>query len=78
MFVEGLGERLRAARAAANFTQVYVAARLKCHSATLANWERGRAEPSATDLSRLATLYDVSADWLLTGSPLKHRFERPA
>jgi transcriptional regulator with XRE-family HTH domain len=75
MALKGLAERLRAARAAASLTQAQVAAALGYQPTTIANWDRGRAEPCATDLSRLATLYQVSADWLLTGQArLRHRF----
>jgi len=79
MSLKGLASRLRAARAAADLTQGNVAAALGYHVATIANWERGRAEPCASDLARLAALYRVSVDWLLTGaSRLPHRFERDA
>lgn len=75
MTVKGFAERLRAARAAANLTQIQVAAALGYRATTIANWERERTEPCATDIARLAALYRVTADWLLTGRPhLEHRF----
>ena len=75
MSLKGLAERLRAARAAANLTQCTVANTLGYKAPTVANWEHDRAEPCATDLLRLATLYRVSVDWLLTGARMVHRFE---
>ena len=76
MSLAGFAERLRAARAAADLTQIAVSAALGYTPATIANWEHGRTEPSATDLARLAALYRVSLDWLLTGrAHLEHRFE---
>ena len=75
MLIEGFSERLRAARAAAQLTQQFISDELKCTSATIANWEHDRAVPGSDDLARLATLYHVSADWLLTGKRMPHRFE---
>lgn len=79
MTLQGFAERLRAARAAADMTQGTVASALGYTAQTIANWERDRTEPCATDLARLAALYRVTADWLLTGrARLPHRFEHPA
>lgn len=75
MHLDGLPDRLRAARAASDFTQKQISEKLGYIQKTIANWERGRTEPCAYDLAQLACLYSVSADWLLTGSPrLPHRF----
>lgn len=71
-----LPERLRAARAAADITQALLGRTLGLTESTIANWERGRSEPGAGDLAGLARALRVSVDWLLTGSPLPHRFER--
>jgi len=77
MALKGFAERLRAARAAADMTQGNVASALGYTPQTVANWERDRTEPCATDLARLAAVYRVSADWLLTGAArMPHRFER--
>lgn len=77
MPLQGLAARLRAARAAADLTQVAVAAVFGYTPPTIANWERARTEPSLADVGRLATLYCVSCDWLLTGrARLPHRFGR--
>ncbi len=73
----GLAERLRAARAAAKLTQGAVSSALGYTPPTIANWEHARSEPGATDLVRLASLYRVCVDWLLTGARMRHRFEVP-
>lgn len=57
-------------------TQVAVAGALGCTTDTVGNYERGRTEPRLDDVVRMARLYRVSLDWLLTGSArLAHRFE---
>lgn len=76
MPLKGLAERLRAARAASALTQVQVAEHLGFSPLTIANWERARSEPGVGELSKLVVLYEVTADWLLTGHErLPHRFE---
>ncbi len=75
MSLVGLAERLRAARAAATLTQGAVASALGYTPPTVANYEHGRTLPDAADLLRLATLYRVSADWLLVGARMSCRFE---
>lgn len=78
MTSQGTPERLRAARAAAGLTQEQVGRALGVSAQTIANWEHGRTSPSTADVARLAALYRVSCDWLLTGKPrLAHRFEPP-
>ena len=77
MPLQGFAERLRAARAAASFTQPQVSSALGYTTDTIANYERGRTEPDLADVARMARLYRVSCDWLLAGTPrLPHRFER--
>lgn len=57
-------------------TQVAVSGALGCTTDTVGNYERGRTEPRLSDVVRMARLYRVSLDWLLTGSArLAHRFE---
>ena len=70
----GLPGRLRAARAAARLNQRSVARVFGVTLNTIANWENGRSVPSITRIGRLATLYRVSTDWLLTGvAAMPHR-----
>lgn len=61
------GDRLAAARDAANMTQAQLARRLGIKPSTLINWEDDLSEPRANRLSMLAGLLNVSIVWLLTG-----------
>jgi transcriptional regulator with XRE-family HTH domain len=58
--VSELGERLRAARSAANLTQNAVAASLGMARTTLVAIEKGLRSVTAEELLALARLYDVS------------------
>jgi len=47
-------------------------------AATIANYEAERTAPSLFILGRLAALYRVSCDWLVTGHPrLPHSLSKP-
>lgn len=61
----GLGDRLRGAREAKGWSQVYVAKLIGITSQALSNYERGERDPDTPLLNRLADLYDVSTDYLL-------------
>lgn len=62
-----LGEALRARRAAANYTQEYVAETLGVSRQAVSKWESGASEPSTANLMALARLYQVTVDELLGG-----------
>lgn len=61
----GLGDRLREAREAKGWSQVYVAKVVGITSQALSNYERGERDPDTPLLNTLADLYDVSTDFLL-------------
>lgn len=61
------GDRLEAARAAANMGQDQLAQRLGVREATLAAWEADEWEPRGNRLQMLAGLLNVSLMWLMTG-----------
>jgi transcriptional regulator with XRE-family HTH domain len=61
----GLGCRLREARDAKGWSQVYVAKLVGITSQALSNYERGERDPDTPLLNTLADLYDVSTDYLL-------------
>ena len=65
-----LGQRLKAAREAANLSQGDVAQALDVHSVTVSKWEREVQRPSADFLDRLAELYKVPSRDLLRGERL--------
>lgn len=61
-----LGEALKARRAAANYTQEYVAETLGVSRQAVSKWENGTSEPSTANLMALAKLYALSVDELLS------------
>jgi transcriptional regulator with XRE-family HTH domain len=61
------GDRLTAAREAADLTVEGLATRLGVKVSTLAGWEQDLKEPRANRLQMLAGMLSVSLTWLLTG-----------
>ncbi len=61
------GDRIEAARSAAQMTQGQLSKRLGIKLATLRSWEQDLSEPRANKLQMLAGLLNVSLTWLLTG-----------
>lgn len=56
---------LAAARVNAGLTQQEVIKALRISKNTLVNWEKGKSEPKATQLLRLAELYNIPVDNLI-------------
>lgn len=63
----GLGSRLKKSRENKRLTQIEVSKKLGISNGTLSGYERDYRDPDTDTLSKLAHLYDVSLDWLLTG-----------
>lgn len=61
--------RLREARTMAGLSQAQVAKLLNVHRPTITEMEAGNRRVSATELSQLADIYDVTTSWLLGESP---------
>lgn len=61
------GDRVAAAREAADMTQSQLARRLGVRVATLRAWENDLSEPRANRLSMMAGLLNVSMMWLING-----------
>lgn len=61
------GDRVAAAREAADMTQAQLARRLGVKKSTLMGWEQDLSEPRANKLSMLSGVLNVSMSWLLTG-----------
>ncbi|MEM1351081.1 MAG: helix-turn-helix domain-containing protein [Pseudomonadota bacterium] len=61
------GDRVAAAREAAEMTQAELARRLGVRVATLRSWEDDLSEPRANRLSMMAGLLNVSMTWLING-----------
>jgi len=60
-------ERLANARKEKGFTQSDVAEKLNVSFQAVSLWERGETTPEIDKLVDIASLYQVSTDWLLTG-----------
>ena len=65
--VATLGDRIAAAREAADMTPKQLAKRLGVKTSTLEDWEDDRADPRATRLTTMAGMLGVSVVWLLNG-----------
>lgn len=61
------GDRVAAAREAANLTQEELARRLGIKLGTVQNWENDHSEPRANKLQMMSGMLNVSMRWLLTG-----------
>lgn len=57
--------RLRECRENAKLSQKYVALTLGIAPPSVANWERGKTNPTHENIMKLADLYGVSVDYLL-------------
>ncbi|MGV8956129.1 MAG: helix-turn-helix domain-containing protein [Cypionkella sp.] len=65
--VATFGDRLEAARAAADLSQEGLAERLGVRDTTVAAWEADEWEPRGNRLQMLAGMLNVSLMWLMTG-----------
>jgi transcriptional regulator with XRE-family HTH domain len=71
---EAIRARLRQARAELGLTQEQVAQEMAAHGLamsrqTVSKWEAGKGSPNPRELAVLCTIYGVTADWVLTGTP---------
>lgn len=57
--------RLRECRENAGLSQKYVALTLGVAAPSVANWERGKTNPTQENILKLADLYRVTVDYLL-------------
>lgn len=73
-----LGARIAALRRGAGFSQAELAQRLSISPSAVGMYEQGRREPSVDILVRMARLFHVSTDYLLTGQPADDREEQAA
>lgn len=60
-----LGQRIYELRIARSWSQVQLAEKLNITKQTVSNWENDNIQPSIEMLIRIATLFKVSADYLL-------------
>lgn len=65
----GFSDRIKGLREARGWSKTYTAKRIGASTMqTYANWEYGRTEPDFATVSKLADLFEVSTDYLLTGA----------
>ncbi len=62
-----LGERMKKARKSKRLTQKLAAEILGVHPTTIARYENGSREPDMDTILKIAEMYDVSVNYLLTG-----------
>lgn len=65
-----LGERLRVARARARLSMAEVGKGCGCTAQAVMKWEADKAMPDSSKFIKLCGLLDVSAEWLIDGTPL--------
>ncbi|GGK00740.1 HTH-type transcriptional regulator ImmR [Lentibacillus kapialis] len=63
-----LGKRLKEARVKAGYKQVDACKKLGISNGTLSGYERNYRDPDTQTLNKMATLYEVSVDWLIGNS----------
>jgi len=63
--ISAVQERLKEKRTKANLTQTDIAKRLKISQSTYAGYETGKRQPDIETLSKLADIFETSADYLL-------------
>lgn len=62
-----MGARIAALRRQSGLSQAELAQLLQCSASAVGMYEQGRREPAADILVRLAEVFSVSTDYLLTG-----------
>ena len=68
-------ERLKALRKEIGMTQIELGEKLNYGSTAIANYEAGRNQPSIPDLMKIASIFDVSMDYLLCVSDIRRPYE---
>ena len=57
--------RIKELRKEQGFTQKQLADKLQVSNSAVCDWERGRTQPDLETLTKIATLFEVSVDYLL-------------
>ena len=61
------GQRIRQARLKNGLTQLALGESVGVSRNAVSLWESDKSRPSTSNISRIARILDVSADWLLSG-----------
>ena len=65
-------ERLKALRKEAGLTQKELAKQIETSQPSYQYWEKGTRKPSRENIKKLATIFNVSTDYLLGNSDIKN------
>lgn len=68
-----IGGRMAALRRGRGWSQARLASELGISASAVGMYEQGRREPSLEQVVRLAALFEVSTDYLLTGKALTEK-----
>ena len=71
-----LGARIAALRRSAGMNQAALAEKLRISPSAVGMYEQGRREPSLQILAKLAEIFGVSIDFLVTGKPMNDPEEK--
>lgn len=71
-------DRLKALRKEKGLTQVKLGALLNYGYTAIANYESGRNQPGIADLKKIASIFDVSLDYLLGVTDLRRSYASTA
>ncbi|BES63671.1 hypothetical protein SANA_01100 [Gottschalkiaceae bacterium SANA] len=71
----GFPERLKALRLEKGLMQEELAKTIKTTNATISKYENGRIEPNLETLQLLAEYFDISVDYLLDKTNVRHHTE---
>lgn len=65
------GKRIKELRTSLGINQIEFGKRLNVTKQSVSNWENGNIQPSIDMLRNIASVYSVSADYLLGLSPMR-------
>ena len=68
-------KNIRKFRKQKGYSQTELAKKLNYGYTAIANYEAGRNQPSIPDLMKIASIFDVSMDYLLCVSDIRHPYE---
>lgn len=68
--LETFGQRLRYCRKQAKLTQGYVASTLGLSQGSVTQYEQDKIEPTIDNLAALASLFEVTMEWLVRGGAI--------
>jgi phage repressor protein C with HTH and peptisase S24 domain len=64
----GIGKRIKELRVSKGYTQKSLAKKLSVTPMAISQWETDKTEPKGSHLRAFCTLFDVSLEWLSTGT----------